>query len=128
MQVEELLASLDGHDHLFEAAVASTLADPVDRALDLPRPRRHGGKAVSDSHAEIVVTVHGQHDLVDTLDMLSMQMNLQAVLENNDVSFAYIYDREGNVLHDGDPVIPTYGMDVGEILRNDHGVSVDGGS
>ena len=41
VQVEVVLAGFNRHDNLFEGAVAGTLAQPVDGALNLPRTTYH---------------------------------------------------------------------------------------
>ena len=69
--VEKLSPGLDRHDDLFKAAVACTFADTVDRAFNLPRARVNGGQAISDGHAQIIVAVHAQGDLVDARNMLA---------------------------------------------------------
>ena len=58
---EPIAAHVQRHDDLFERGVAGTLADAVDRALDLARAGLHGGERVGDGHAEIVVAVRRQH-------------------------------------------------------------------
>ena len=63
-------ASAHGHDDLFQGAVAGPLADAVDRAFDLAGAAWHGGQAVGDGHAQVVVAVDAQHGLVDAADVL----------------------------------------------------------
>ena len=61
---------LQRHDDLFEGAVAGPLAEAVDGAFDLPGPFEHGGEAVGDGHAQVVVAVDAEDDLVDAADVL----------------------------------------------------------
>ena len=52
------------HHDLFERRVAGTLADAVDRALDLARAGLDRGQRVGDRQPEIVVAVRRQDDAV----------------------------------------------------------------
>ncbi len=75
--------------------------------------------------ASITEGLAGSLDVaVATLDMQSMQLSLQALLENNDVSFAYIYDGQGNILHDGEPTIPAFGQNIADVLSRTYGVTL----
>src|SRR5437588_11792531 len=56
------------HDDLFERSVTGALADAVDGALDLTGSGGDRGHGVGDSHAEIVVTMGGDSDVLDSLD------------------------------------------------------------
>ncbi len=67
---EKFLAGPKCHDDLFEAAVSGPFADPVDRALDLARTGPDGGQAVGHGHAEVVMTMDTQGNVLDALDML----------------------------------------------------------
>ena len=71
VEIEERIARLQRHDDFFERAVAGALADAVDGALDLARAGDHRGEAVGDRHAEIVVAMHRQADLVDAAHVLA---------------------------------------------------------
>src|SRR5687767_9374258 len=62
---EEAFASLQCHRNLFERAIACTLADAVDRALDLTSAGANRCKTVRNSHSQIVMAMDGEGDLVD---------------------------------------------------------------
>src|SRR6185437_10103887 len=58
------------HHDFFERAVAGTLAETVDRALDLPRAADlDAGERVRDRHAEVVVAMHRPDRLVGIRDL-----------------------------------------------------------
>ena len=59
-----VVAYLHRHHDLLECGVTGTLADAVDRALDLTDAGPHAGEGVRHCHAEIVMTVHGQARLI----------------------------------------------------------------
>ena len=61
----EIVAGPQGHDDLFQRAVAGPLAQAVDRALDLPGAGLDGGQAVGHGHAQVVVAMDADHGLVD---------------------------------------------------------------
>ncbi|MEM7083204.1 MAG: EAL domain-containing protein [Pseudomonadota bacterium] len=61
-------------------------------------------------------------DDVADLDMRSIQLKLQAALDNNDVAFVYVYDREGAIVHDGQATIPKYGQRIADVVRDHTGV------
>ncbi len=65
-----VLAGADGHHEFFQGRVARTLAEAVDRALDLPGARFDTGQAVRDGEAEVVVTVGRDDSLVDIGDVV----------------------------------------------------------
>ena len=69
MYSEDILAGLDRHDGFLEGAIAGTLADAVDGALDLPCPGAYRRQAVGDRHAQVVVAVNGEHRSVDVVDV-----------------------------------------------------------
>jgi hypothetical protein len=70
-RVEESLARLQRHHDFLERAVAGPLADAVHRALDLAGTGDDGHQAVGHRHAEIVVAVHGQRDVIDAAHVLA---------------------------------------------------------
>ena len=55
------------HDDFFERGVAGTLANAIDGALDLAGSRGNGGHGVGYRHAEIVVAVGRDSDVLDSL-------------------------------------------------------------
>ena len=69
-QIEEFFTRLDGHDGLLKTAITRTFTDTIDRALNLPRTRTDRRQAVCDSHAEIVMAVNTERNLVDACNML----------------------------------------------------------
>ncbi|MPL94951.1 hypothetical protein SDC9_41114 [bioreactor metagenome] len=60
----QIATHLHRHHHLFECGVAGAFAQAVDRAFDLPRARGNGGERVRRRHAEVVVAMGGEDDLV----------------------------------------------------------------
>ncbi len=60
--VEDVGAHTHRHRELLERGVARTLADPVDRALDLSRTRPDTRERVRDREAEVVVAVNRELD------------------------------------------------------------------
>ena len=69
--VVEVAARAQGHDDLFERAVAGPLAQPVDRALDLSGAGLDGGEAVGHGHPQVVVAVDADHGAVDVRHALA---------------------------------------------------------
>ena len=69
----EVAARLERHDDLLEAGVARALADAVDGALHLRRARLDAGEGVRDGHAEVVVTVDGEVDVLRADDVLTQK-------------------------------------------------------
>ena len=64
----ELLAARGQRHHdLFERGVSGSLADAVHRHFDLTRACRDRGQRVRRRHAEIVVAVDRDDDIVDSL-------------------------------------------------------------
>jgi hypothetical protein len=76
-----------------ERAVAGTLAEAVDRALDLPRAADlDAGERVGDRHAEVVVAMHRPDRLVGIRD-LATQIGQELTVELGDG----VADRVGDV-------------------------------
>ena len=69
--VVEVLSRAQRHDDLFKARVARALADAVDRAFDLRRARADAFERIRDRHAEVVVAVDGDVDVLDALDVFT---------------------------------------------------------
>ncbi len=68
--VGELVApDHEGGGDLFEGCVAGALADAVDGALGLAGSGVDAGKGVGDGHAEVVVTVGGEDDILRAGDL-----------------------------------------------------------
>ena len=60
----EVGAGVQRHDDVLERAIARPLADAVDGAFDLPRAAADGGERIGDRHAEIVVAMGGEDDVL----------------------------------------------------------------
>ena len=56
--------NVDGHHHFFQRRVARALADAIDRALHLARAAADSRQRIGHRHAQVVVRVGAQHDLV----------------------------------------------------------------
>ena len=87
-------AGAQQHHDLLERAVAGPLADPVDRALDLPRAGQQPGVGVGDRQAEVVVAVDGQLDPAQLRHQLVEAVQVAGVLLRGRVP-----DRVGDVDH-----------------------------
>ena len=85
-------ARVQQHHDLLERRVPGALADAVDRALDLARPRAHPGEGVRDGEPEVVVAVHRQHDVAQRGHQLVQARQPVAVLVRHRVA-----DRVGDV-------------------------------
>ena len=68
--VESFAMHLDGHNDLFERGVACALAQAVDGALDLRGAVLDGIEGKGGSHAQVVVRMHGDGDVLDAVDAL----------------------------------------------------------
>src|SRR5262245_15267125 len=71
LDAEEVLPRPQRHHDLLERGVAGPLADPVDGALDLAGAVHEGRQRVRHRLPEVVVAVHGHHDLLDPVDALA---------------------------------------------------------
>ncbi len=58
------------HHDFFESGIARALADAVDGALDLPRARANGGQRIGDGHAEIIMAVRRDNDVLNATNAL----------------------------------------------------------
>src|SRR5690606_38978307 len=72
---------LERHHDLLKGGVAGALADAVDGYLDLPRASLHRDQRVSGGHAEVIVAVNGEDDVVRFHDVLIEVPNKVVVLE-----------------------------------------------
>src|SRR5271166_5420112 len=86
------MSRLDRHDDLFERGVAGTLADAVDRALDLPRAGLDTRQTIRHRHAQIIMTVRADDRLADVPYSLLERANDAGVLRGRGVA-----NRVGNV-------------------------------
>ena len=72
IKTEIVTARLHCHDHFFQRAIACTLAQPVDGALDLTCPADlHTGQGVGHRHAQVVVAMHRPDRFVGVGDALA---------------------------------------------------------
>ena len=71
----EVVARAQGHDNLFERAVAGPLAQPVDRALDLSGAGLDGREAVGHGHPQVVVAVDADDGAVDVRHTLAERLD-----------------------------------------------------
>src|SRR6056297_2466525 len=67
LQVEQVVAGFQRHDHFFQRGIAGALANAAYRAFDLAGARAHRGQAVGYGQAEVVVTVGRDHHPVDAV-------------------------------------------------------------
>src|SRR5271165_5285513 len=85
-----------GHYDLFERGVAGAFADAIDGALDLAGSGGDGSHGVGYGHAEIVVTMGGDSDFLDSSDAAADGCDEFAELCGHGVA-----DRVGNVERGG---------------------------
>ena len=71
VRIKVILAGLECHDNLLHGGIAGALADAVDRALDLTDSCLNSCQRGCNRHAQIVVVVAGQDDILHTGDMLA---------------------------------------------------------
>ena len=76
--VELLAVHLDGHHDLLERGVAGALAQAVDGALDLAGAVLDALEGKGRGHAEVVVRVHGDDDVLDADDVVSEALDAAA--------------------------------------------------
>ena len=65
---QAVLPDAERHHEFLERGVAGALADPVDRAFDLPHAALNGGEAVGDRQAEVVVAMRAEDRFVGVGD------------------------------------------------------------
>ena len=80
LQAVGVPARVQGHDDFFQRRVAGAFADAVDGAFDLPRARAGGGEGVGRRHAEVVVAVGGQRDVLGAGDVVQDARKQRPVL------------------------------------------------
>ena len=68
------------HHDLLERRVTGALADPVDRALDLPRAGEQAGERVGDGQSQVVVTVNAQDHVAQIRNQLVKAPQIRRVL------------------------------------------------
>ena len=71
VSVVEVPAGSQCHNDLFEARIARTFADAVDRTLDLSRAGLDTREGVRDTHSQIIMAMYGDVYAVDALDMFA---------------------------------------------------------
>mmetsp|Transcript_100316 Transcript_100316/g.279272 ORF Transcript_100316/g.279272 Transcript_100316/m.279272 type:complete len:521 (+) Transcript_100316:2515-4077(+) len=80
IQPEIVAPRAHGHHDFFERAVASPLAQAVDRAFDLPGAADlHAGQRIGHRHAQVVVAVHAPDRLVAVGHLLAQAADEVAV-------------------------------------------------
>ncbi len=62
------MTNANGHYNLFKGGVTGALADAVNGALDLSSSGGDGRHGVGNGHAEVVVAMGGDGDVLDSLD------------------------------------------------------------
>ena len=56
---EIVLAGFNRHDNFLQRAIASSLSQTIDGALDLPcAPNLYTGQGIGDSHAQIIMAMY----------------------------------------------------------------------
>ena len=73
--VELLAVHLDGHDDLLERGVAGALAQAVDGALDLAGAVLHALEGKGGGHAQVVVGVDRDDDVLDADDVVRQALD-----------------------------------------------------
>ena len=98
--VELGLVHADGHDDLLERGVAGALAQAVDGALDLGGAVAHALEGERRGHAEVVVRVHRDGDVLDAVHALAQVADARAELPGHVVAGGVrdVHDR-GSGLH-----------------------------
>ena len=61
---QHIAARLDRHHDFFQSRIARALAEPVDRALDLPRATLEPGKRIRHRKPQIIMAMHREDRLV----------------------------------------------------------------
>jgi len=77
ISVIHILANPQTHHDFLKRRVAGPLADPVDRAFDLPRPFQNRRKRVRYGQAEIIVAVDRDHGLAAVGDVHLIPSNTE---------------------------------------------------
>ena len=86
MRVEGLTVHLDGRNNLFERSIARTLAQTVNGALDLRGAILHSVEGKSGSHAQVVMRMHGDGNVLDAVDALAQVLDARAKVPRHVVS------------------------------------------
>ena len=76
----DVIAGPDQHHNLLQRTIAGSLADSVDRALDLAGPGQQAGIGVGDGQAEVVVAVDRGLDLTEAGNQLVETPEVAGVL------------------------------------------------
>ena len=111
VQARDVTARGQQHHDLLERRVARALADAVDRALDLPRPRERARVGVGDRQAEVVVAVRRDDDVLQARDQAVQAGEVGHVLVGCRVA-----DRVGDVDRRR-PLLDRGGTDLGRVLE-----------
>ena len=79
-------AGLERHGAFLHGSVACALADAVDGAFDLVDAGFNACQRVCNSHAEVIVHMAGQNDLLDAVGVLAQILDAGSVLLRNHVA------------------------------------------
>mmetsp|Transcript_3102 Transcript_3102/g.5009 ORF Transcript_3102/g.5009 Transcript_3102/m.5009 type:complete len:323 (-) Transcript_3102:442-1410(-) len=61
------LAHMQGHDNLLQGSIPSSLSDPIDGHLNLAGASLNGSQEVCYGHAEVIVAVHRDGNILNSL-------------------------------------------------------------
>lgn len=79
-------AGLERHGAFLHGSVACALADAVDGAFNLVDAGFNACQRVCNSHAEVIVHMAGQNDLLDAVGVLAQILDAGSVLLRNHVA------------------------------------------
>ena len=80
MSVQLFTMHADGHHHLLHGGVACALPEAVDSAFDLRCPIAHSRKRKCGGHAEIVVAMHRNRNIIDAIHVFHKVFDTPAKL------------------------------------------------
>ncbi len=92
IRIKKVFTGAQSHDHFFKCRIACTLSNPVDRTLNLSCSSTNGTQRICNSKPQIIMTMHGNHGLIDIGNLFSNPLNQQVELFRGRVS-----DGIGNV-------------------------------
>src|SRR6202040_605400 len=121
-------ANHEGCGDLFECGVAGALADAVDGALGLTGSSLNAREGVGDGHAQVVVAVGGEDDVVNAGDLCEEHAEGGGVLVGSGVAHGVgDVDGGGSGLNgDGDDLDEKVGVGAGGILGGELDVVGEG--
>ena len=77
---------LNGHNDLFERGIARALAQAVDGALDLRGAVLNSVKGKSGGHAQIIMRMHGDGNVLDAVNTLAQVLDARAKIPGHVIS------------------------------------------